>query len=166
MKSSSFFLSLAITLAALPAAAHDYTVGSIQIAHPWMRATPKGAAVAAGDMVITNKGAASERLIGGTSPVAGRFEIHRMGMDGGVMKMRPVEGGLEIKPGGKVELKPGSFHIMLMDLKQPLQPGADVSLTVVFEDGSTLPVAAQIRDFAGANEENTPGGAGSGGGHH
>ena len=55
---------------------------------------------------------------------------------------------------------------MLMDLKQPLQPGADVTLTVVFEDGSTLPVTAQIRDFAGANEEYTPGCAGSGRGHH
>jgi copper(I)-binding protein len=55
---------------------------------------------------------------------------------------------------------------MLMDLKQPLDPGADVSLTVVFEDGSSLPVIAQIRDFAGANENYTPGAAGYGGGHH
>jgi len=53
-----------------------------------------------------------------------------------------------------------------MDLKQPLQPGADVTLTVVFEDGSSMPVTAQIRDFAGANEEYSPGGGGSGGGHH
>ncbi len=156
MKSSSLFLSLAITLAAVPAAAHDYTVGSIKIAHPWMRATPKGAAVAAGYMIITNKGAAPERLVGGTSPVAGRFEIHRMAMEGGVMKMRPVEGGLEIKPGEKVELKPGSFHIMLMDLKQPLEKGQRIKGTLEFEKAGKVDIEYSV-DAIGASG---PGGGG------
>jgi copper(I)-binding protein len=82
------------------------------------------------------------------------------------MTMRPKEGGFAVPARGTRELIPGGDHLMLMDLKEPLQPGDDVSLTVVFEDGSTLPVTAQIRDFPGANEEYTPGGTGSGGGHH
>ena len=65
MKCSLFFLSLALALAVVPAVAHDYTVGSIQIAHPWTRATPKGASVAAGYMTIVNKGAATAAGGGG-----------------------------------------------------------------------------------------------------
>ena len=106
-----------------PSRRPTYTVGNLQIGNPWTRATPKGSTVAGGYMVITNKGTAADRLIGGSAAVANRFEVHRMAMEGGVMTMRPVEGGLEIKPGESVELKPGSFHVMLMGLKQPLEKG-------------------------------------------
>jgi copper(I)-binding protein len=127
------FLCLAVALAAVPATARDYTVGAIEIVNPWTRATPRGASVAGGYMIIRNKGATPDRLVGGSAEVAGRFEIHRMSMEGGVMKMRPVEGGLEIKPGESVELKPGSFHVMMMDLKQPLEKGQRVKGTLQFE---------------------------------
>ena len=103
-----------LSLWASAALAENFTVGSIQIGNPWTRATPKGSMVAGGYMTITNKGAAPDRLVGGSTSAAGRFEVHRMAMENGVMKMRPVEGGLEIKPGETVELKPGSFHVMLM----------------------------------------------------
>jgi copper(I)-binding protein len=140
MKYSMLFLSLAIALVAVPAAADDYTIGAIEIAHPWARATPKGASVAGGYMTIRNKGAAPDRLVGGSADVAGQFEIHRMSMEGGVMKMRPVEGGLEIKPGESVELKPGSFHVMMMGLKQPLEKGQRIKGTLQFEKAGKVDI--------------------------
>jgi len=116
---------------------------------------------------FANKGDRDARIVSGESPLAGRVEVHEVVPDAsGVMTMRPKADGLVVPAGGTRELIPGGDHLMLMDLKQPLQPGADVTLTVVFEDGSSMPVTAQIRDFAGANEEYSPGGGGSGGGHH
>ena len=83
-------------------------------------------------MIITNKGAAADRLIGGTSPIAKQLEVHQMTMDKGIMSMRPVLGGLEIKPGQTVVLKPESVHIMLIGLKQPLAQGERVNATLDF----------------------------------
>ncbi len=122
------------------AAAHDYTAGSIQIVHPWTRATPKGAKVAGGYMTIRNHGTVSDRLIGGSSTVAGRFEVHQMTTEQNVMIMRPVSGGLEIKPGETVELKPESFHVMLLDLRQPLAKGERVKGTLVFEQAGKVEI--------------------------
>ena len=116
----NFLFAILFTVAASAAQAHEYEVGSLKIGHPWARATPKGAAVAGGYLKITNTGTTSDRLTGGTAAFAGRFEIHEMSHEGGVMKMRELPKGLEIKPGETVELKPGSFHLMFMDLKQPL----------------------------------------------
>ena len=116
---------------------------------------------------FSNTGDHDARIVSGESPLAGPVEVHEVAPDAsGAMTMRPKADGLVVPAGGTRELIPGGDHLMLMDLKQPLQAGADVTLTVVFEDGSTLPVTAQIRDFAGGNEEYTPGGTGSGGGHH
>lgn len=116
---------------------------------------------------FSNTGGHDARIVSGESPLAGRVEVHEVVPDGsGAMTMRPKADGLVVPAGGTRELIPGGDHLMLMDLKQPLQPGAEVTLTVIFADGSSMPVTAQIRDFAGGNEEYTPGGTGSGGGHH
>lgn len=147
----------ALALAANSAAAHDYKAGSLEIKHPWARATPKGAKVAGGFMRIVNTGSMPDRLIGGSSPAAGKFEIHEMSMDGGVMKMRPLPNGLEIKPGQTVELKPGSFHIMFMGLKQPFEKGQSVKGTLVFEKAGALEVEYVIEAVGSAPQ---------GGGHH
>src|ERR1700754_1704736 len=110
MKSALSAIALAITLtfAASAASAHDYKAGSIEIQHPWARATPKGASVAGGYMKLINTGTTPDRLIGGTNANSEKFEIHEMSMDNGVMKMRPLSNGIEIKPGESVEFKPGS----------------------------------------------------------
>jgi copper(I)-binding protein len=132
---------LAVGFAAMPfAAAHDYKLGPLEIAHPWTRATPKGATVAGGYLKVTNKGTAPDRLIGGSAAVAGRFEIHEMRLVNNVMQMRPLPAGLEIKPGETVELKPGSYHLMFMQLKAPLEPGKSVKGTLVFERAGTIEV--------------------------
>jgi periplasmic copper chaperone A len=131
---------IALGALAVGAAAEDYTVGSIQVASPWTRATPKGSMIAGAYMKISNKGTAADKLVGGSTTVATRFEVHRMSMENGVMTMRPVEGGLEIKPGETVELKPGSFHVMLMGLKQPLVKGQQVRGTLQFEKAGPVDI--------------------------
>jgi copper(I)-binding protein len=141
-----------------PAAAHDYKLGGLEIAHPWSRATPKGARVAGGYLTITNKGATPDRLVGGSLPVAGRFEIHEMRMNNGVMQMRALPQGLEIKPGQTVELKPGSFHLMFMDLKQPLEQGKPVKGTLSFEKAGTIEVEYTVEPIGGPPASAPPSG--------
>jgi hypothetical protein len=114
------------------AGAQTYTVGAIEIGSPWARATPKGAAVGGAYMTITNKGAEADRLMSISSPAAAQVAVHQMSMDKGVMSMRPVQGGLEIKPGQTVVFNPDSFHIMLMGLKQPLMQGERLKATLDF----------------------------------
>ena len=144
-------IAVALNALAVEASAADFAIGSIQIGNPWTRATPKGADVAGGYMTLSNKGTAPDRLIGGSSPVAGRFEVHHMAVEGGVMKMRPVEGGLEIKPGETVELKPGSFHIMLMGLNQPLEKGQRVKGTLVFEKAGKVDIEYAVEALGAAS---------------
>jgi periplasmic copper chaperone A len=140
MRRTAVLLALALATGATDAIAEDYSIGTLQIGNPWTRATPKGSTVAGAYMKITNKGSAPDRLVGGSAAVAGRFEVHSMVMEQGVAKMRPVEGGLEIKPGETVELKPGSFHVMLMGLKQPLEKGQKVKGTLEFEKAGKVDI--------------------------
>src|SRR5262249_31209326 len=77
---------------------------------------------------------------GGTSPVAGKVEMHQMSMDKGVMSMRPVSGGLEIKAGQSVQFKPDSFHLMLVALKQPLTQGERMKATLEFAKAGKIDV--------------------------
>jgi copper(I)-binding protein len=142
------------------AQAHDYKVGSLRIEHPWTRATPKGASVGGGYMKITNTGSEPDRLISGSSSIAGRFEVHEMSMDNGVMKMRMLKEGLEIKPGETVELKPGSFHIMMLDLKQPIVDKQNFKGTLVFQKAGTVEV-----EYAPVPVGASPGATQPGGGH-
>lgn len=132
------------SLAATPTLAADYTVGSIHITQPWARATPKGASAGAAYMTITNTGTAPDRVSCISSDASGGCQIHTMTVDQGVMKMRPVEGGLEIKPGETVTLKPSSLHVMLTELKHPLEPGKTVDATLKFERAGTIAVEYPI----------------------
>ena len=135
------FMGIAVSAAH----ATDYKAGSLVISDPWSRATPKGASVAAGYMKITNNGATPDRLIGGSTDVASSFEVHEMSMTEGVAKMRLVQGGLEIKPGQTVELKPGSYHVMFMGLKKPLAAGEHIKATVMFEKAGKVDVDYDVR---------------------
>ena len=118
--------------------AADYDIGSIHITEPWARATPKGASSGAAYMTIRNNGTTPDRVSCVSSDASAQCQIHTITMENGVMKMRPVEGGLEIKPGETVMLKPSSFHIMLVNLKQPLQQGKMVKATLKFENAGTI----------------------------
>lgn len=130
-------------------AANVFKAGSLTIETPWARATPGGAKVAGGYMKITNTGKDADRLIGGTVPFAGRFELHEMSMDGGTMRMRELTSGLEIKPGETVELKPGGYHVMFMNLKQGLKEGQSIKGTLVFEKAGKVEVEYRVGPIGG-----------------
>jgi len=122
------------------AQAEDFVVGSLKISTPWVRATPGGAAIGGGYMTITNNGGSSDRLVGGSSDVSTRFEIHQMSMDNGVMKMRPVANGIEIKPGQTVEFSPGGYHVMFAGLKKPVEQGQHIPARLQFEKAGNVTV--------------------------
>jgi periplasmic copper chaperone A len=140
MKQISAVFALAACLLATGALAQQYKLGPLEIDHPWSRATPKGAKTGAGYVSIKNTGSTADRLVGGSFADAGKVEVHQMTMDQGVMKMRPVAGGVEIKPGETVELKPDGLHLMFIDLKRPLKKGEQVAGTLEFEKAGTVQV--------------------------
>jgi periplasmic copper chaperone A len=150
--------SLAVALAALAslastAFAHDYALGSLSITQPWARATPKGADTAAGYLTIKNNGTTPDRLVSVTFSDSSMAQVHQMSMDNGVMKMREVPDGLEIKPGESVTLAPGGFHVMFMGLKAPLVKGQSVSGTLTFEKAGTINVEFQVAPVGSSGPE-------------
>ena len=141
-------VAAAVLLAMLfvePTEAGDAKAGDIVITQAWSRATPSGAKVAGGYLTIENKGAVADRLIGGSGDVAGKFEIHEMSMNNGVMTMRELDKGLTIEPGKTVKLAPGGYHLMLMDLKgPPLKQGDQVPVTLEFERAGKVPLSLDV----------------------
>ena len=95
------------------------------------------------------------RLVSASSPVAGVVEIHEMSMDGNVMKMRALQNGLELPAGKPVSLKPGGFHVMLLDLKQPLKAGDTVPVTLVVEGADKKRETVEIKVPVKALASNT-----------
>jgi uncharacterized protein YcnI/copper(I)-binding protein len=131
--------------------------GDLMISTPWTRATPPGAKVAGGYLTVTNGGKTSDKLLGGTFTGGSRIEVHEMSMNDGVMKMRPLNDGLEIKPGATVKLEPGGYHLMLMDLAKPLAKGDKVKAQLQFEKAGKVDVELDV-NAVGAS-------APAGGGH-
>lgn len=153
-------IAASASLAAI-AGAQEYKVASIEVDQPWSTATPRGASVAAGYMSIKNTGTEPDVLTGASTPVAGKVEVHQMTMDNGVMRMRPLPSGLEIKPGETVTLKPGSFHLMLENLKQPIQSGKKFKATLTFAKAGPVDV-----DFSVESPGATTGAAPAHDAHH
>ncbi|MBE9603877.1 copper chaperone PCu(A)C [Acetobacteraceae bacterium H6797] len=141
------------------AAAHAFTLGQIEIGHPWSRAAIAGS-TGAGFMTLTNKGTTPDKLIGGRAEIARKVELHTHLNENGVMKMREVEGGIPLPPGEMVELKPGGFHMMLIGLKTPLAVGAKVPVTLVFEKAGeiTVELAVERPGAQAAGHGNATGG--------
>jgi copper(I)-binding protein len=137
-------LLLAVTLTTAAALAQEYAGGAVKVSRVWTREVPGGAKVAAGFMTITNTGTQADTLIGGSVPFAGAFEVHEMKMEGGLMKMRRLEPGLVIKPGATVVLKPGSLHLMFVDLKQGPKRGTPVKGTLIFEKAGQIEVEYKV----------------------
>ena len=153
-------------LAALPAAAHDFQLGDLSIDHPWARASAGPARNSAAFMTIHNKGDA-DRLVAAAGDVSKRVELHTHLMEGDVMKMRQVE-AIDIPAGGMAELKPGSFHVMLIGLNEPLKEGDSFPLTLTFEKAGevTLEVSVEkITSMGGQGEMGHGQGHGTGQGH-
>lgn len=129
---------------------------TVTISDQWVKAVPSGMTGMFG--TLKNSSDREVTVVSGSSPVAGKVELHEVvGQPGGSAMMRPKDGGFPIPANGTHILAPGADHVMLMDLKEPLKPGTDVQVTLTFDDGSTLPLSAQVREFAGADEDYQPG---------
>jgi copper(I)-binding protein len=137
-------LAAALLPIAFSARAQDTKSGDIVIETPWSRATPKGSPVGAGYLVIRNTGSTPDKLLGGSSDGAKDVQVHEMSMDGGVMKMRQLAAGLDVPPGATVELKPGGYHLMLMNLTKPLEKGQTLKIMLTFEHAGKVPVEFTI----------------------
>ena len=127
---------------------------NVTVADGWVRATVQGQKATGAFMKLTAKDAA--KLVAGSSPAAGVVEIHEMKMDKDVMKMSALPNGLDLPAGQTVELKPGSYHVMLMDLKAPLAADSTVPVTLTFEDAkgqqSSLELKLPVKAMATSSE--------------
>jgi copper(I)-binding protein len=123
--------------------------GGIVITQPWSRAAMRGGSGAA-FLTLRNTGATADRLLGASTPAAGRVELHSMVRDGDVMRMRE-QPAIDLPPGQEVVLRPGGLHVMLLGLTQPLDRGATLPLTLRFERAGevTVQVAVQAAGAAG-----------------
>ena len=139
-------LAIAMLLAAANAFAHSHEKGDLQVRHPWSRATPPGAKVAAGYLEIRNSGKKPDRLIGASTPLAGKVEMHVTGHHEGVARMREVK-VFEIPAGQRVEMRPGGSHLMLVDLVRPLARGERIPLTLRFEGAGELVVEMEVQEL-------------------
>lgn len=154
-------MALAVLIAATPHAhaqtTHAHAAAPVRAEQAWARATAPQQKV--GGAYVTLISPINDTLIGGTSPVAARVEVHEMRMEGDVMRMRELPDGLALPAGQAVALKPGGFHIMLMDLKQPLVPGQPVPVQLRFRTAPPLDLQLQIAPI-GAQGPGTGSGSG------
>ena len=116
---------------------------TVKVQDGWARATVQGQKATGAFMQLTAPAGAT--LVGVRSPVAGLAEVHEMQMDGDVMRMRPLTQGLELPAGTTVRLQPGGYHLMLMDLKVPLQKDSTIPLTLILRDGKGVQSTQDVR---------------------
>ena len=125
----------------------------ITVQDAWARATPPGAKIAAGYLVIRNAGAA-DRLVSASSPAAERVETHMTTRDGDVLRMHEVK-GYEVPARGTLELKPGGSHLMLVNIKAPLKEGMSVPLTLNFEKAGEVKTELAVRPLVGGEHHHS-----------
>ena len=155
-----FVLAALITgLSATASRAEDVKAGDLVITQAWARATPGGAKVGGGFLTIENKGTVPDKLVGASADGAGKIEVHEMTTNNGVMKMRPVEGGLTIDPGKTIKLAPGGLHLMMMDLKSPLKQGDRMPVTLQFEKAGKVAVTLDVQGVGAQGPAAGGGGA-------
>jgi copper(I)-binding protein len=128
-----YFPRLIALTASLVIASH-VAAQTVTISNAWVRATVQGQKATGAFMTVTSK--ENAKLLSASTPVAGIVEIHEMKMDKDVMKMAALPNGLDLPAGKPVDLKPGGYHIMLMDLKLPLNKDVGVPLTLTFQDSN------------------------------
>ncbi len=152
-----FTLICAIAAAfATSAQAQEFKLNGLHIERPYARETVTNQPSGGAYLTMKNKGKAKDRLIGASSPVAKRVEMHTMSMDQDVMTMREVE-TIELKPSAKVEMKPGNgYHLMLLGLLQPLKAGSTFPLTLTFEKAGKIEVLVTVQGKNETKAADTP----------
>jgi copper(I)-binding protein len=124
--------------------AHVFSKGELTVRHPWTRATPPGATVAAGYMEIRNSGKELDRLLGAATPLAERVELHVQLREGDVLKMREAK-DLEAPARQRLVLRPGGSHLMIVGLKKPFVKGESVPITLRFEKAGELQIELEVQ---------------------
>ena len=136
-------ISLLTSLLLASAGAFAGAADSVTVQDPYVRLAPPNAPATGAFMVIKNNGDKDVKVVKADNPASRVTELHNHINDGGVMKMRPVN-GIDIKAKGEAVLKPGSLHVMLIDLKAPMKEGDVVPITLDFDDGSSKKVEAKV----------------------
>jgi periplasmic copper chaperone A len=125
--------------------AQQVKAGELVIEDAWSRATPAGANVGAGYLVIKNSGTVADRLVGGATDAARALEFHAMTMKDGMMTMEHITDGLLIEPGKSLAFAPGGYHIMFVDLHAPLKQGDKLQATLEFEKAGKVEVTFRVQ---------------------
>jgi|SRR5690349_15935694 len=134
---------LAASALAVAANAHEYSMGSLVIGHPWSRPTVSGMPTGVAYLSITNRGPRQDTLLYASSPVAERVEFHRTSFEAGMAHMRPVN-TLVVQPNSTIKAEPGGLHLMLVDLKTPLVEGTMVPLVLHFQSAGEITVQLKV----------------------
>jgi len=137
----TFFTATAIATFAFTGIA---LAGDMVVSKPWARASAGMARAGAAFMFINNETGMDDTLIAAKADVSSKVELHTHLMEGGVMKMRQVEGGIPVKSGTTQKLQPGSYHVMLMGLKAPLKEGSTFPVTLVFEHAGEQKIEVKV----------------------
>jgi copper(I)-binding protein len=116
----------------------------VEVTDAWSRATPPGAKVAAGYLLVRNQAAAADKLVGASSPMAARVETHVTEKQGEVLRMREVK-GYDVPAKGGFELKPGGAHLMLVDIKRPFKAGEKIPLVLRFQNAGEIKTELEVR---------------------
>lgn len=128
--------------------------GGVVINQPYAKATMPGAKVAAAYMQVKNTGKSPVTLTAATTPACEKVEVHTMSMDGGIMRMREVTGGVTIPPGETVKFVSGGMHLMLMGLKQQLTPGTTIPMTLTFTGAPAQTVQFPVQAMGDSGHHN------------
>jgi len=124
---------------------HHAMPAKVKVMNAWARATPGLVKNGGAYFTAVNGGGQADRIIGVSSDMASRTELHTHLNDNGVMRMRQVKDGIEVPPGGKVTFKPGGYHIMFIGLKKPFKKGDSFPVTIVFEKAGKQTVNVSVK---------------------
>ena len=144
-----------------PALSHKFSVGSIEIGHPWSRPTPPAAPVASGYVKLTNSGSDMDRLVEVRSLISARVEIHRSIVESGIASMRPVDGGVDVPAGATVDFEVEKLHLMFVEPSQQLKYGDRFVATLVFEKAGPVEVEFVVQRKAGESAQQDHSGHGA-----
>jgi periplasmic copper chaperone A len=137
---------------ALPAAAHDYLIGNLAIAHPVLRVASPVSKTGAGYLAITNSGKTADRLVSVTTTAANRADLHGTVQSGGVMQMRAQTGGVPVPAGATVRFAPGGLHVMFIGLKAAMPVGTPLKARLQFEKAGAIDLEFKTETIAGGQQ--------------
>ena len=145
MKFPAFFISVFCILVTLSGAslAGEQRSGSLTVIDPWSRALPPTVKTGAAYLEVRNAGTGADRIVGASTPVAERVEIHSHEHVNGMMQMRKLD-TVEVPPQGSLQFKSGGLHLMLLGLIEPLSEGLEFPLKLVFENAGSLEVTVKV----------------------